>query len=104
MSGSHAQILAQGGEFRLTDTGSTNGTLLNGERLTVNAPSSLTDGDVVLFGGTPLRFERLATENTVEAPAEEAAEAPAEPDASENDEDTEIISADEDGQGRMETP
>ena len=58
VSGSHAQVAATEGGFILTDTGSTNGTLLNGERLAVNAPVRLTPGDVVLIGGTALRFEQ----------------------------------------------
>ena len=42
VSGSHAQIIADGDVFRLTDIGSTNGTLLNGERLAINEPVTLT--------------------------------------------------------------
>lgn len=74
VSGSHAQILADGDGFRLTDVGSTNGTLLNGSRLAINEPQTLTPGDVVLIGGTALRFELLGV-----APEEgEPEEAPAE--------------------------
>jgi len=85
VSGSHAQIIADGGEFRLTDLDSTNGTLLNGERLAANAPAMLTAGDVLLIGGTPLRFERLGAEADPEAAleghaAEESEEEP-EPEA-----------------------
>lgn len=68
VSGSHAQVIAEGGEFRLTDLASTNGTLLNGERLAANAPVALADGDVLLIGGTPLRFERLGAK--ADAPEE----------------------------------
>ena len=57
VSGSHAQILATGDVFRLTDVGSTNGTLLNGERLAINAPMFLNPGDVLLIGSTAFRFE-----------------------------------------------
>ncbi len=59
VSGSHAQISAAGDVFILTDIGSTNGTLLNGERLKIHAPVQLSDGDEILIGGTALRFERL---------------------------------------------
>ena len=59
VSGSHAQILATGDVFRLTDVGSTNGTLLNGERLAINAPMFLNPGDVILIGSTALRFEAV---------------------------------------------
>jgi pSer/pThr/pTyr-binding forkhead associated (FHA) protein len=69
VSGSHAQILAAGDVFRLTDVGSTNGTLLNGERLAINAPMFLNPGDVILIGSTALRFELVAApeQNTEEA-------------------------------------
>jgi pSer/pThr/pTyr-binding forkhead associated (FHA) protein len=59
VSGSHAQISADADVFILTDIGSTNGTLLNGERLPINTPFTLDDGDEILIGGTALRFERL---------------------------------------------
>ncbi len=59
VSGSHAQILAEGDSFQVVDVGSTNGTLLNGTRLEINTPLPLSDGDVVLIGSTALRFERL---------------------------------------------
>jgi len=59
VSGSHAQIIADGDVFRLTDVGSTNGTLLNGRRLAINEPETLTPEDVILIGGTAMRFEML---------------------------------------------
>jgi pSer/pThr/pTyr-binding forkhead associated (FHA) protein len=59
VSGAHAQIRADGAMFILTDVGSTNGTLLNGERLKINTPVSLDTGDVIVIGGTSLRFARL---------------------------------------------
>jgi len=73
VSGSHAQISAEGDVFILTDIGSTNGTLLNGERLQINAPVMLDDGDEILIGGTALRFERLR--QSAEAPEEVSEEA-----------------------------
>ncbi len=73
VSGSHAQISAEGDRFVLTDIGSTNGTLLNGERLTIHAPVPLSDGDEILIGGTALRFERLGQRDAEELP-EAAAE------------------------------
>lgn len=79
VSGSHAQIQAEGNVFRLTDTGSTNGTLLNGQRLAINEPVVLTPGDVILIGGSALRFELLDAEPP-EASLEDASEeAPAMP-------------------------
>ncbi|MDQ2799656.1 MAG: FHA domain-containing protein [Armatimonadota bacterium] len=62
VSGSHAQIHSEDGLFRVTDTGSTNGTLLNGQRLAPNEPVVLTPGDVILIGGSALRFEILDAE------------------------------------------
>ena len=62
VSGSHAQIHADGDVFILTDIGSTNGTLLNGERLKINTPVTLDAGDVVVIGGTSLRFDRLGAD------------------------------------------
>lgn len=59
VSGSHAQIVANGEQFQVVDVGSTNGTLLNGTRLELHAPVTLAEGDVVLIGSTALRFERL---------------------------------------------
>lgn len=80
VSGSHAQIYGEGGVFHLTDIGSTNGTLLNGQRLAINEPAVLTPGDVIVIGGSALRFELLNAE-PIETPfadaPEEAAAMPA---------------------------
>ena len=82
VSGSHAQIVTDGEVYRLTDVGSTNGTLLNGERLAINEPQTLSPEDVILIGGTALRFELLdaaqAPENVTESVTEETAEETAE--------------------------
>ncbi len=89
VSGSHAQIIADDAVFRLTDVGSTNGTLLNGRRLAINEPETLSEGDVILIGGTALRFEMLdvAEESLAEeVPTVEAEETDApETDAPETD-------------------
>ena len=70
VSGSHAQIIADGDVFRLTDIGSTNGTLLNGQRLAINEPVTLSPDDVILIGGTAMRFELInAAEETPMAEA-----------------------------------
>lgn len=86
VSGSHAQIVAEGEQFHLIDVGSTNGTLINGERLTVNEPVLLSAGDMVVIGGTALRFEPLSVQDSVAetmvdavALPEEAVAAPAAP-------------------------
>lgn len=86
VSGSHAQISAEGGDFILTDIGSTNGTLLNSVRLQIHAPVQLSDGDEILIGGTALRFERLkqsAADPVPEAASEPEAETTSEQSAPE---------------------
>jgi len=50
----HAQIERRGDDFMLSDLGSANGTLLNGQLITES--KILSDGDVILFGGDPLTF------------------------------------------------
>lgn len=81
VSGSHAQILAEGDSFQVVDVGSTNGTLLNGTRMEINSPLPLSDGDVVLIGSTALRFERLPEP----LPAAEPEDRPAETDSPRTD-------------------
>jgi hypothetical protein len=51
----HAKIHRAGSGFVITDLGSTNGTFINGVRLT--ADHRLTDGDIVTVGSVSLRFE-----------------------------------------------
>jgi hypothetical protein len=51
----HARIRHQDGAFLLEDLGGPNGLLLNGQRL--EAPSLLTEGDVIELGRTLLRFQ-----------------------------------------------
>lgn len=51
----HAEIRSQGSNFVVVDNGSTNGTKINGERVT--GEQVLADGDIVSFGGTHIRFE-----------------------------------------------
>jgi pSer/pThr/pTyr-binding forkhead associated (FHA) protein len=46
----HARLVFQAGEIRLQDLGSTNGTYVNGERMT--APMSLRRGDRIRVGET----------------------------------------------------
>ena len=58
ISGQHAQIIAEGDTFRLTDLGSTNGTLVNGQALVANLPRPLLPGDEVILGSMAYRFER----------------------------------------------
>ena len=51
----HVRITPTGDRGRVEDLGSTNGTLVNGERVSVAA---LEEGDTIMIGGTVLRFHR----------------------------------------------
>ena len=57
VSGSHAQITAEDGEFTLVDVGSTNGTMLNGAKVEPNQPVALSVGDEIVFGKTGVKFQ-----------------------------------------------
>lgn len=46
----HAQIIYHGGEYLVEDLGSTNGTFVNGRRIT--SPTSLSDGDIIELGAS----------------------------------------------------
>jgi len=54
VSRNHAEIRPDGLGYLLVDLGSTNGTRINGVRVSNQA---LHDGDEILFGNTPVRFE-----------------------------------------------
>src|SRR5579872_628383 len=54
----HALIHVQGGEYWLVDFGSTNGTLVNGRRITL--PTVLRNGDRLMIGDTALTFRQDA--------------------------------------------
>jgi hypothetical protein len=54
-SGIHARIYSRGASYYVEDMNSTNGTLLNGERL--DGEAGLKDLDEVRIGGTEFRFE-----------------------------------------------
>ena len=56
VSGHHARFEARRDGVYLEDPGSTNGTFVNGIRLT--SGRRLAPGDVVRIGGTEMRFER----------------------------------------------
>jgi len=55
-SGSHALITEVEGRFTITDVGSTNGTLVNGEKLAPNEPHELAEGDEITVGQSVFRF------------------------------------------------
>lgn len=56
VSRKHAKITFNAGRITIEDLGSTNGTFVNGIRL--SQPRKLKPGDIVRVGGTDLRFER----------------------------------------------
>jgi hypothetical protein len=51
----HAEIHRSGSGFVINDLGSTNGTFLNGERL--SGDRRINDGDIITVGSVSLRFE-----------------------------------------------
>jgi len=54
VSRKHAQINAISGEYMLIDLGSSNGTVVNGQKIT--GPVMLQHGDVIQLGGTIMGF------------------------------------------------
>jgi len=56
VSGRHARVMPSGDAAVVEDMGSTNGTVLNGQRLT--APARLKVGDVIDIGATRLEVDR----------------------------------------------
>lgn len=55
VSRQHAEITVQGDDIVINDLGSTNGTFVNGVRL--SAPVTLRPGDTVIFGAASFRYE-----------------------------------------------
>ena len=51
----HARVIARNGSFMVEDLGSTNGTYVNGQRIT--APTTITLADTVRIGKTILKLE-----------------------------------------------
>ncbi|MCI0342896.1 MAG: trypsin-like peptidase domain-containing protein [Planctomycetales bacterium] len=66
-SGHHAEVLFENGQFLVQDVGSTNGTYVNGERI---SRKSLQEGDVISFGraGPKVRFGVNPTSGSLPAP------------------------------------
>src|SRR5258708_19119372 len=65
----HAEIEERDGEYLLIDLGSSNGTTLNGQKVTRETP--LHDGDTILLGGSS-RIEVKIGENAEETAEDEA--------------------------------
>jgi Protein of unknown function (DUF3662)/FHA domain len=55
ISRKHAEMRQTGGEYVVADLASTNGTLVNGIRIT--GQQRLNEGDIISFGSTHVRFE-----------------------------------------------
>jgi pSer/pThr/pTyr-binding forkhead associated (FHA) protein len=53
----HAEIRPDGQGYSITDLGSTNGTFVNGQRLTPHVPRQLNPGDAVRIGDTQYNYE-----------------------------------------------
>ena len=71
VSSHHAELtLGEGGDYVLTDIGSTNGTLLNGKEMAEGEGQRLQAGDKVTFGNIETSYE---SENPAEARAMPAA-------------------------------
>jgi pSer/pThr/pTyr-binding forkhead associated (FHA) protein len=56
VSGRHARITAVGDDLTVEDLGSTNGTLVNGQRIA--EPTLLAEGDLITIGDVTLRADR----------------------------------------------
>ena len=56
VSRKHAQVVSEDGTMTVEDLGSTNGTLINGDRLDVGSTRALNPGDTVSFGGVELKL------------------------------------------------
>jgi pSer/pThr/pTyr-binding forkhead associated (FHA) protein len=62
ISGRHAEIVTQGTETYLTDLGSTNGSMVNGQKLTPQERQLLLEGDEVQVGQTRYVFKPVKQE------------------------------------------
>jgi hypothetical protein len=75
VSAHHAEVWPEGSSYVLVDLGSTNGTLLNGQRLQPQVPYPLHTGSVITLGSTHLTAEVAQ----VELPPTVVARPPVEP-------------------------
>jgi pSer/pThr/pTyr-binding forkhead associated (FHA) protein len=53
----HIRLFIQGGQLMLEDLDSTNGTVLNGQKLAAHQPQPLRNGDQIIVGKQLLRFQ-----------------------------------------------
>ncbi|MEQ1642518.1 MAG: FHA domain-containing protein [Pyrinomonadaceae bacterium] len=70
----HASLMVDGeGKLSVADTGSTNGTFINGERIPYGKALALNEVDKVRFGTIEVSFERLVSdEKPIEKPTSDA--------------------------------
>jgi pSer/pThr/pTyr-binding forkhead associated (FHA) protein len=54
----HLRLFVQAGQLMIEDLDSTNGTVLNGQKLAPRQPQPLRDGDQVIVGKLLLRFQQ----------------------------------------------
>lgn len=64
ISGRHAEIISDATGTYIVDVGSTNGTVLNGEKLKPNDRVLLSEGDEIHIGQSKFRFEAASPEST----------------------------------------
>jgi pSer/pThr/pTyr-binding forkhead associated (FHA) protein len=69
-SGHHAQVVVEETVFRLIDVGSTNGSFLNGLRLTTNESIAMSDGDELMIGSTVFQFQVIKKKSAAEHDSE----------------------------------
>ncbi len=69
ISGKHAEIATDATGTYLTDTGSTNGTFVNGQRMVVGERQLLLEGDEVQLGQTRYRFTPVAPSQEPSVPS-----------------------------------
>ncbi len=67
----HARIYTRDGTCFVEDLDSTNGTFLNGERITPYLPYAFHDGDVLTFGSLRLKFTIYSTDDEIQEGPEE---------------------------------
>ena len=56
VSRQHARLVSQFGDYNLEDLDSTNGTFVNGQRISAERPLEIRTGDDIMFGAVRMRF------------------------------------------------
>jgi len=82
VSRKHAKITVQDGHVSVEDMGSTNGTFVDGKRLSDGESVEIKDATELMFGSVTLKYEAplASIDEAVEEPEPEEAEEPTEPD------------------------